>query len=84
MRLTHHNPSVSAESGAPTVNVVGILPPAPEEVETEVARRFGSQAVDFYRHMREFAPEALLGTVVATALGEAAIETLYVCSRKPV
>ncbi|MGH3469484.1 MAG: hypothetical protein ACRDQF_17335 [Thermocrispum sp.] len=48
-----------------------------------MARRYGPQAVEFYQRMREFAPDALLGPVVATALGEAAIETLYVCSRKP-
>lgn len=74
---------VLGEVGLVVDDVVGILPPVPELVEAEVGRRFGSQAVDFYRHMRRFAPEALLGPVVATALGGAAVETLYVCSRKP-
>lgn len=64
-------------------DVVGILPPDAEKVEAEIAHRFGPQAVEFYQCMRKFAPDALLGPVVATALGEAAIETLYVCSRKP-
>ncbi|MGH3916110.1 MAG: class I SAM-dependent methyltransferase [Pseudonocardiaceae bacterium] len=71
------------EVGLVVENVVGILPPIPEKVETAVARRHGSQAVEFYRHMREFAPAALLGPVIATTLSEDAIEVLYVCSRKP-
>lgn len=70
------------EVGLMVEDVVGILPPTPDKVEVEIARRFGPQAVEFYQRMREFAPDALLGPVVATALGEAAIETLYVCSRK--
>jgi SAM-dependent methyltransferase len=74
--------SVLDEIGLVVENVVGILSPTPDKVEDEVARRFGPQAVEFYQRMREFAPDALLGPVVATALGEAAVETLYVCSRK--
>lgn len=71
------------EAGLVVDDVIGILPPSPDHVEAEVARRYGPQAVELYRRMREFTPDALLGPVVATALAEAAIETLYVCSRKP-
>jgi SAM-dependent methyltransferase len=71
------------EVGLVVEDVVGILPPSLDKVEAEIDRRFGPQAVEFYRQLREFAPDALLGPVVATALAEAAIETLYVCSRKP-
>ncbi|MGH3798350.1 MAG: phosphoribosyltransferase family protein [Pseudonocardiaceae bacterium] len=74
---------VLAEVDLVVDDVVGILPPVTDKVEAEVNRRFGPQAVEFYRHMRHFAPDALLGPVVATGLGEAAIETLYVCSRRP-
>lgn len=71
------------EAGLVVDDLVGILPPTPDTVEAAIARRFGPQAVEFYRHMREFVPDALLGPVVATALGDTAIETLYICSRKP-
>lgn len=71
------------EVGLVVEHTVGILAPPPDMVEAAVADQFGPQAVEFYRRMREFAPEPLLGPVVATALGDAAIETLYVCSRRP-
>lgn len=71
------------EVGLVVEHTVGILAPPPDVVEAAIAHRFGPQAVEFYRRMREFAPEPLLGPIVATALGDAAIETLYVCSRKP-
>jgi SAM-dependent methyltransferase len=71
------------EVGFVVEHTVGILAPSPDVVEAAVADRFGPQAVEFYRRMRECAPEPLLGPIVATALGDAAIETLYVCSRKP-
>lgn len=62
---------------------VGILPPPiPAQTEAAVAERYGGGAAEFYRAMQEFAPDALLGPVVATALGEAASEVLYICSRR--
>lgn len=62
---------------------VGILPPlTPQATEAAVARRFGADAAALYRRMREHAPDALLGPVVATALEEDATEVLYVCSRR--
>jgi SAM-dependent methyltransferase len=71
------------EVGLVVEHTVGILAPPAETVEAAIAAKFGPQAVAFYRRMREFAPDPLLGPVVSTALGEDAIETLYVCSRKP-
>ncbi len=71
------------EIGLVVDDVVGILPPlTPEETEAAVAERYGNSAAEFYRHLRAYAPDALLGPVVATALGETATEVLYICSRK--
>lgn len=69
------------EVGLMVHDVVGILPPTLDTVEVELAARFGDQAVAFYRQLSAYVPAALLEPVVATALGEAAIEILYVCSR---
>jgi SAM-dependent methyltransferase len=76
--------TVLDEVGLVVDEVIGILPPlTPAETEAAVAERYGGRAAEFYRTMREFAPDALLGPVVATALGETATEVLYVCSRRP-
>ena len=72
------------EVGLVVREIIGILPPlAQDETEAAVAGRYGSGAAAFYRRMRDFCPEALLGPVVATALGDAATEVLYICSRRP-
>jgi 2-polyprenyl-3-methyl-5-hydroxy-6-metoxy-1,4-benzoquinol methylase len=72
------------EVGLTVDEVVGILPPAtPATTEAAVAARYGDGAAEFYRAMHRFAPEALLGPVVSTALGDGASEVLYVCSRQP-
>jgi SAM-dependent methyltransferase len=71
------------EIGLVVDEVVGILPPStPEATEAAVVGRYGPRAAAFYQAMRAFAPDALLGPVVATALGDAASEVLYVCSRR--
>ncbi len=76
--------TVLDEVGLVVHEIVGILPPlAQDKTEAAVAERYGSGAAAFYRRMRDFAPEALLGPVAATALGEAATEVLYICSRRP-
>lgn len=76
--------TVLDEVGLVVHEIVGILPaPAQAETEAAVAERYGSGAAAFYRRMRGFCPEALLGPVVATALGDVASEVLYICSRRP-
>jgi 2-polyprenyl-3-methyl-5-hydroxy-6-metoxy-1,4-benzoquinol methylase len=76
--------TVLDEIGLVVEEVVGILPPpTPAQTEAAVAQCYGSPAAEFYRAMRHLAPDALLGPVVATALGEAATEVLYICSRRP-
>lgn len=75
--------AVLNEVGLVVDDVVGILPPSQKETEAVVAERYGCGAVEFYRHLREYAPDALLGPVVATALGGAATEVLYICMRRP-
>ena len=75
--------TVLDEVGLVVHEIVGIMPPlAHDETEAAVAQRYGSGAATFYRRMRDFCPEALLGPVVATALGDAATEVLYICSRR--
>lgn len=76
--------AVLDEIGLEVEEVVGILPPATRaQTEAAVATRYGDGAAEFYRHMREFTPDALLGPVAATALADAATEVLYICSRRP-
>lgn len=76
--------AVLDEVGLQIEHTVGILPPpTPQATEDAVVRRFGDQAAALYRRMREYAPAALLGPLVSTALGEDATEVLYVCSRRP-
>jgi SAM-dependent methyltransferase len=63
-------------------NIVGILPPlTTEAAEQAVEQRWGAGALEFYRHMADNTPSALLGPVTATALDTAASEVLYVCAR---
>jgi SAM-dependent methyltransferase len=76
--------TVLGEVGLVVHEIVGILSPlAHEETEAAVAARYGSGAAAFYRRLREFVPEALMGPVVATALDDAATEVLYICSQRP-
>lgn len=74
---------VLGEVGFMVEDVVGILAPAPERVERELADRFGPGAGQLYHHLHQSVPVQLLSPVIATALAEAATETLCVCSRKP-
>ncbi|MGW0881419.1 hypothetical protein [Streptomyces sp. NPDC002671] len=39
------------------------LPPEPDEVATELAERYGTGAVDWYRDLTTWVPKALLDTV---------------------
>ncbi|WP_067473005.1 class I SAM-dependent methyltransferase [Nocardia amamiensis] len=74
--------AVLEQVGLVVRNIVGILPPATTEAAEEaVKQRWGSGALEFYRHMADNTPAALLGPVTATALDTAASEVLYVCAR---
>ncbi|MGI9001994.1 MAG: class I SAM-dependent methyltransferase [Pseudonocardia sp.] len=71
------------ELGLVVHEVIGILPPLTQRAtEMAITTRFGADATSFYRRLRDTAPDALLGPVVATALDDAATEILYVCSRR--
>lgn len=70
------------EVGLTVADEIGILPPPPEVIEQAVTDRFGDDAASLYRRLADRVPDQLLGPVIATALGESAIETLYVCVRK--
>lgn len=62
-------------------DVMGVLPPEPDEVIAELAERYGTGAADWYRHLAARVPKALLDTVSAVAVPDRATELLFVCRR---
>ncbi|MGW6388974.1 class I SAM-dependent methyltransferase [Streptomyces sp. NPDC055103] len=62
-------------------DVIGLLPPAPDQVAAELGERYGTGAVAWYRDLAARVPSALLDTVSAVAVPDAATELLYVCRR---
>ncbi|MFC9585822.1 class I SAM-dependent methyltransferase [Streptomyces yangpuensis] len=74
---------VSAVEAAGLVvdDVMGLLPPEPDEVAAELAERYGSGAVDWYRDLATRVPSALLDTVSSVMVPGRATELLFVCRR---
>ncbi|GAA3875351.1 class I SAM-dependent methyltransferase [Streptomyces sedi] len=62
-------------------DVMGLLPPEPDEVAAELAERYGSGAVDWYHDLAARVPKALLDTVSSVAVPDRATELLFVCRR---
>ncbi|MFJ6771812.1 class I SAM-dependent methyltransferase [Kitasatospora sp. NPDC091257] len=62
-------------------DVMGLLPPSPDDVAAELEERFGPAAVDWYRHLAARVPKALLDTVSSVAVPDRATELLFVCRR---
>ncbi len=62
-------------------DVMGVLPPDPDDVVAELAARYGSGAVDWYRDLAARVPKALLDTVSSVAVPDRATELLFVCRR---
>lgn len=72
---------VLTDCGFEVEEQVGLLPPDPERVIEALTTAYGASACAWYRRLRETVPAALLATVVAAAIPQAATEVLYVCRR---
>ncbi|MFD8782546.1 class I SAM-dependent methyltransferase [Kitasatospora sp. NPDC059599] len=70
-----------ADAGLVVEDVMGLLPPSADEVAAELEERFGSGAVDWYRHLAARVPTALLDTVSSVSVANRATELLFVCRR---
>ncbi|MFG2918124.1 class I SAM-dependent methyltransferase [Kitasatospora sp. NPDC048298] len=70
-----------ADAGLVVEDVMGLLPPTPQEIAAELEERFGPGAVDWYRHLAARVPKALLDTVSSVAAPDRATELLFVCRR---
>ncbi|GAA2718508.1 MULTISPECIES: class I SAM-dependent methyltransferase [Streptomyces] len=68
-------------AGLVVEDVMGLLPPGPEQVAAELTQRYGPGAVDWYRDLAARVPKALLDTVSAVAVPDQATELLFVCRR---
>ncbi|RMI46714.1 class I SAM-dependent methyltransferase [Streptomyces triticirhizae] len=62
-------------------DVMGLLPPEPDEVAVELAERYGPGAVHWYRDLAGRVPKALLDTVSSVVVPDRATELLFVCRR---
>ncbi|MEU3355150.1 class I SAM-dependent methyltransferase [Streptomyces sp. NPDC037389] len=69
------------DAGLVVDDVMGLLPPEPEEVAAELAERYGTGAVAWYRDLAARVPKALLDTVSSVAVPDRATELLFVCRR---
>jgi SAM-dependent methyltransferase len=69
------------DAGLVVDDVMGLLPPEPDEVAAELAERYGAGAVDWYRHLAARVPKALLDTVSSVSVPDRATELLFVCRR---
>ncbi|MGH3811024.1 MAG: class I SAM-dependent methyltransferase [Pseudonocardiaceae bacterium] len=63
--------------------IIGLLPPPPEQLATTLAEQFGDGAMRWYQRLRDTVPGPFLDVVAAAAVPEVATEVLYVCSRGP-
>ncbi len=73
---------VLGDAGLVIEDVMGLLPPAPDQLAASLADRYGDAAATWYLDLAERVPRALLDTVSAVAVPDLATELLYVC-RKP-
>ncbi|MGH3922053.1 MAG: class I SAM-dependent methyltransferase [Pseudonocardiaceae bacterium] len=74
--------AVLAETGLVIEEIIGLLPPPPQELATALASRFGDGAARWYERLRQLVPAPFLDTIAASAIPESAAELLYVCSRR--
>jgi SAM-dependent methyltransferase len=70
---------VLEEIGLMVEDAVGLLPPSLETATAALAARYGDGAAAWYARLAETVPEPFLAPVSAAALGDAAVEILYVC-----
>lgn len=70
------------DAGLHVEEIIGLLPPKPDEVAVALAAQFGRGAAGWYERLRQILPEAFLDTVAAAAIPDVAAELLYVCTRR--
>lgn len=67
-------------AGLGVEDVIGLLPPSPQQPAAALTRRFGAGAAAWYERLRQVVPAPFLDTVTAAAAPEPATELLYVCA----
>ncbi|MCE0536048.1 class I SAM-dependent methyltransferase [Kineosporia rhizophila] len=72
---------VISDAGLVIEDVIGLLPPDPQVLATDLSNQFGPAAAAWYQHLSARVPKALLDTVSAVAVPDTATELLYVCRR---
>jgi SAM-dependent methyltransferase len=73
---------VLADAGLDIGDMIGLLPPPPEQVASALIERFGPGAASWYLHLRDTVPAPFLDTMAAAAIPDAATEVLYFCARR--
>lgn len=76
-------PLLEDECGLEVEQVIGLIPPGVNTLDTELRAAYGPGAVEWARDLRSLLPEAFLDVVLAAALPSASRELLYVCRRSP-
>jgi SAM-dependent methyltransferase len=72
---------VISDAGLVIEDVIGLLPPASDQLAAALTSRYGNAAAAWYRDLSERVPRALLDAVSAVAVPDQATELLYVCRR---
>jgi SAM-dependent methyltransferase len=72
---------VLGDAGLVIEDVMGLLPPAPDQLAATLTGRYGNAAAAWYRDLAERVPRALLDAVSAVAVPDLATELLYICRR---
>jgi SAM-dependent methyltransferase len=72
---------VLSDAGLVIEDVMGLLPPAPDQLAAALTGRYGNGAATWYRDLAGRVPRALLDAVSAVAVPNLATELLYVCRR---
>lgn len=71
--------AVLTEAGLAVLDIIGLLPPAPEITAQVLTEQYGPGAARWYARLAATIPEPFLATVSAAALGAAAAEIMYLC-----
>jgi SAM-dependent methyltransferase len=72
---------VLAETGLRVREVIGLIPPEPDQVAAALTDRYGAGAAHWYRDLAARIPAALLDVVAAAMEPSGAHELLFVCDK---